>query len=47
MTKCATSYAPFPRCKGRQVTANFEGVDITSDAPPQQLCALPYSGRIG
>jgi hypothetical protein len=32
MTKCTTSSALFPRCKGRQVTANFEGGDITSDA---------------
>jgi len=31
MTKCTTSSARFPRCKGRQVTANFEGGDITTD----------------
>ena len=31
MAKCNTSTTQFPRCKGRQVTANFEGGDITTD----------------
>tara|TARA_R110002110_G_scaffold377233_2_gene587701 strand:- start:210 stop:482 length:273 start_codon:yes stop_codon:yes gene_type:complete len=31
MTQSTTNSALFPRCKGRQVTANFEGGDITSD----------------
>jgi hypothetical protein len=31
MTKCTTPTASFPRCKGRQVTAGFDGGEITSD----------------
>lgn len=31
MAKSTTNSALFPRCKGRQITANFEGGDITSD----------------
>nr|MBS0019706.1 IS1380 family transposase [Gammaproteobacteria bacterium] len=32
MTKCTTPTASFPRCKGRQVTAGFDGGEITSDS---------------
>jgi hypothetical protein len=31
MTKCTTLSASFPRCKGRQVIARFDGGDVTSD----------------
>ena len=31
MTKCTTPSASFPRCKGRQVIARFDGGDVTSD----------------
>jgi len=31
MTKCTTPTATFPRCKGRQVIARFDGGDVTSD----------------
>lgn len=31
MTKCTMPTASFPRCKGRQVTASFDGGEITSD----------------
>ncbi|MGJ7460868.1 transposase, partial [Halomonas sp. MA07-2] len=31
MTKCTIPSASFPRCKGRQITARFDGGDVTSD----------------
>ena len=31
MTKCTTPTATFPRCKGRQITASFDGGEVTSD----------------
>ncbi|CAM4081087.1 IS1380 family transposase [Vreelandella rituensis] len=31
MTKCTTPSVSFPRCKGRQIVANFDGGDVTSD----------------
>ncbi|MCW4153814.1 transposase [Halomonas sp. 18H] len=31
MTKCTTSTTSFPRCKGREITASFDGGEITSD----------------
>jgi hypothetical protein len=31
MIKCTTPTATFPRCKGRQVIARFDGGDVTSD----------------
>lgn len=31
MTKCTMSTASFSRCKGRQITASFDGSEITSD----------------
>ncbi|MGM0928061.1 MAG: transposase, partial [Pseudomonadota bacterium] len=31
MTKCTTPSASFPRCKGRQVIARFDGGDVSSD----------------
>jgi hypothetical protein len=31
MTKCTTPSISFPRFKGRQVTAGFDGGEITSD----------------
>ncbi|AXY44078.1 hypothetical protein D1793_18990 [Halomonas sp. JS92-SW72] len=31
MTKCTTPSASFPRCKGRQVIASFDGGEVTSD----------------
>ena len=31
MTKCTTPSASFPRCKGRQIIASFDGGDVTSD----------------
>ena len=31
MTKCTTPSASFPRCKGRQIIARFDGGDVTSD----------------
>lgn len=32
ITKCTTTRALFPSCKGRQINASFECGDITSDA---------------
>jgi hypothetical protein len=32
MTKRTTPTATFPRCKGREITASFDGGEITSDA---------------
>jgi hypothetical protein len=31
MTKCTMPTAAFPRCKGRQILASFDGGDVTSD----------------
>lgn len=31
MTKCTTPSASFPRRKGPQITASFDGGDVTSD----------------
>jgi hypothetical protein len=31
MTKCTIPSASFPRCKGRQIIARFDGGDVTSD----------------
>ena len=40
MTKCTTPTVSFPRCKGRQVTASFDGGEITSDGGALLLCKL-------
>ncbi|MBE0488688.1 MAG: transposase [Halomonas sp.] len=31
MAKCTIPSASFPRCKGRQIIARFDGGDVTSD----------------
>ncbi len=31
MTKCTMPSASFPRCRGRQIIARFDGGDVTSD----------------